>query len=358
MEIETLLILAAVAVLALLAGAGLALALPRGGGREAAALEEKLAQLQGRLDQFASSASQGQEGLRKALEERLDAVTKRVGDSLGESTKTTAETLQNLNERLALIGEAQRTIADLSGEVVGLKQILSNKQARGAFGEVQLRELIEDLLPPDAYTFNTALSNGRQPDAFIRLSGPPGDIAIDAKFPLESWRALAEAPDEAAKITAGRAFSADVKKHIKDISERYVIPGETADSALMFVPSEAVYAAIHADFADIVDYGRQRRVHIVSPTTVMALLTAIRAVLRDARMHEQAGLIQKAVGEMMKDVERLDDRIGRLKTHFRQANEDIDQIEISTRKITSKGEKIAEVRLEDPAEDRKMLPEG
>lgn len=350
------LIAALATVTGALAGVVLATLALRVRARRSSDLEARLAELQGRLTQFAEQAERGQGDLRRTLEERLDRVSDHVGRSLGDGQKSTSETLRSLHERLAVVAEAQKTLGELSSEVVGLRQILSNKQARGAFGEVQLRELIRDLLPPDAYVFNRALSNGRQPDAFIRLSGPPGNIAIDAKFPLESWRGLAAAEAESERVAAQRTFRSDLKRHIDAISSRYVIPGETADSALMFVPSEAVYAAIHADFAEIVDYGREHSVHLVSPTTMMALLTAIRAVLRDARMHEEAGRIQQAVGELVRDVERLEDRVGRLAAHLDQAREDVRKVEISTGKIVARGRRIGEVRLDAPGGAPPTLP--
>ncbi|MEE2525491.1 DNA recombination protein RmuC [Hyphobacterium sp. HN65] len=340
-------------VLAVLAGAGLAALLFRknkGDDGVAAAIAELSranAELQGRLTQIANDQQSGRTELQKSMNERLDAVTKRVGDSLGEQTQRTAQSLQTLNERLALIDAAQKNISELSGEVTGLKQILSNKQARGAFGEVQLKDVIESLLPPSAFDFQHTLSTGKRPDALIILPQPPGPIAVDAKFPLEAYRNLVGATDEATKLSASRAFTADVKKHLDAIAGKYLIPGETADTALMFVPSEAVYATIHADFPDLVDHGRARKVLVVSPTTLMAILNTVRAVLRDAEMHKQAHLIQAEVGKMVDDVRRLDDRVDKLQRHFDMAVRDVSDIRISTGKIIAKGEKIAEVDLED-----------
>jgi DNA recombination protein RmuC len=354
-------ILAGLFGLAVLAGAGLAALLFRRARPDAsvtsaiAGLARANAELQGRLAQIASDQQSGRAELQKTVNERLDAVTKRVGDSLGEQTQRTAQSLQTLNERLALIDAAQKNISELSGEVTGLKQILSNKQARGAFGEVQLKDVIESLLPPSAYSFQSTLSTGKRPDALVLLPQPPGPIAVDAKFPLEAYRHLVNAGDDAAKLTAARAFAVDVKKHLDAIGEKYLIPGETADTALMFVPSEAVYATIHADFPDLVDHGRARKVLVVSPTTLMAILNTVRAVLRDAEMHKQAHLIQAEVGKMVEDVRRLDDRVEKLQRHFDMAVRDVDQIRTSTGKIISKGEKIAEVDLDDD-QPAKALP--
>ncbi|MCF8879627.1 DNA recombination protein RmuC [Hyphobacterium sp. SN044] len=360
LDTTTLAIIAGIVILGILAGLGLGALLLRRkpDTSESAAIAAQLSQLQGRLDQFASSATSGQEGLRKAMDERLDAVTKRVGDSLGESVEKTQGALRHLYERLALIDSAQKNISELSGEVTGLKAILSNKQARGAFGEVQLKDVVSSLLPPSAYDFQATLSSGVRPDALIRMPNPPGSVAVDAKFPLEAYRALVDASDDAAKLTAQRAFVSDVKKHLSAISEKYLIPGETAEHALMFVPSEAVYATIHADFPDLVDVSLSKKVLIVSPTTLMAILNTVRAVLRDAEMHKQAAEIQKAVGLMLRDVELLGTRVDKLRTHFNQANKDIDDIETSAKRITSRGERIAEVELEDESSAPRALPGG
>jgi DNA recombination protein RmuC len=345
--------LVALLVLTALAGAGLA-ALVLRKPKSDPHLDGKLAELsqihatlQGRLEQMAQTSQSGQEGMRKSMDERLDVVSKRVGDSLTQSQEKSTAALRHLYERLAVIDSAQKNISELTGEVTGLKQILSNKQARGAFGEVQLKDVVSGLLSPNAYEFQATLSNGKRPDALILLPDPPGPVAVDAKFPLEAYRALVDAPDEAAKLTAQRAFTADVKKHLTAISDKYLIAGETSDTALMFVPSEAVYATIHADFPELVDLGRKKRVLVVSPTTLMAILNTVRAVMRDAEMHKQAHLIQAEVGKMMRDIELLDERVGKLQRNFEIAGKAISEIRTSTDRILRKGEKIAEVELED-----------
>lgn len=290
------------------------------------------------------------------MNERLDSLHKRLGDGLAQQTEKTGETLKTLHERLAVIDDAQKNITDLSQQMMGLQDILSNKQARGAFGEIQLNDLVSSILPPSAYQTQATLSNGKRADCLLLLPLPPGPIAIDSKFPLESYAALQAAEDDIAKVQAERAFSADVSKHVKDIAERYIITGETAESAIMFLPSEAIYAELHANpkLRGVIEESFRRRVWIVSPTTLMATLNTVRAVLKDARMKEQAGVIQKQVEELLKDVVRLDDRVGKLHTHFGQADKDISDILTSTRKIVSKGEKIEAVQLGDdtsPAED-------
>jgi len=333
-------------------------------------------QLAGRLATLQEGQTTSQQALNQALNERLDVVSQRLTHSLTESTQKTNQTLNDrlekvsknltetslknreqlgeqlgmLNTRLAVIGEAQKKLDSLTTEVVGLQEVLGNKQARGAFGEIQLNDLVVNALPPSAYSFQTTLSNGKRADCLIMLPNPPGSIAIDSKFPLDSYRRLVEAPDEAAKLLATRQLRADVTKHIKDISEKYIIPGETAESALMFLPSEAVYAELHARFSDVVDQGYRARVWIVSPTTLMATLNTVRAVLKDAQMREQAHVIQAEVGKLLEDVMRLDDRVNKLKGHFAQAEKDIRDIETSTSKIARKGERIKEVELEDPAQ--------
>lgn len=246
-----------------------------------------------------------------------------------------------------MIDRAQQTITDLSQQMVGLQDILSNKQSRGAFGEIQLQDLVTATLPPSAYDFQVTLSNGKRADCLLKLPNPPGSIAIDSKFPLESFQALRNAEEEALKKQAGRAFDADLRKHVKDIAERYIVPGETADSALMFLPSEAVYAELHANFRNVVEESFRRRVWIVSPTTMMATLNTVRAVLKDAKMREQAGVIQAEVQKMLDDVGRLDQRVGKLQSHFDLAVKDMRDIRISTEKIIKKGEKIEELHFDD-----------
>jgi DNA recombination protein RmuC len=250
-------------------------------------------------------------------------------------------------EKLSVISEANAHISALSGQVNTLQNILSNKQARGSFGEVQLENLVRDALPDSAYSFQHTLGNGKRVDCFIEMPNPPGAICIDSKFPLEAYRGLTEAGDETARDQARRALEADVKKHITDIAERYIVPGETADSAIMFLPSESVYAEINLQLPRIVDESRKRRVYMAGPDNLMLILHTVRAILRDARMHEKAGLIQAEVDRMMQDVSRLDERVRKLATHFRQTEKDIDDIQISTRRITSRGGKITQIDVDD-----------
>lgn len=324
---------------------------------QVAGVLERIAAIQaeqaGRLHQLAEDQANAQAQLARRLEERLEAVSRRMGDGLAEHGRNTGETMGRLHERLALIDAAQKNLADLSQQMVGLQDILSNKQARGAFGEIQLNDIVSKALPPFAYEVQARLSNGKVADCLLKLPNPPGSIAIDAKFPLESFRLLAEARDDAARAQAGRAFSTDVLNHVKAIADKYILPGETAESALMFLPSEAVYAELHAHFRNVVEESFRRRVWIVSPTTLMATLNTVRAVLKDVKMREQAGLIQKEVLELLKDVARLDQRVANLQKHFRQGAEDVEDIRVSTDKILRRGEKVESLQLgeETPAAD-------
>lgn len=304
------------------------------------------AELSGRVQQSESGMSQ-----------RLDQLTRRVGDGLHQQTEKTGENLAKLAERLAVIDRAQQTITGLSQQMVGLQDILSNKQSRGAFGEIQLQDLVTAALPPSAYSFQATLSNGKRADCLLTLPNPPGAIAIDSKFPLESFQALRNAEGDDQKKIAGRAFDADVRKHVRDISEKYIVAGETADSALMFLPSETVYAELHANFQGVIEDSYRRRVWIVSPTTLMATLNTVRAVLKDAKMREQAGVIQTEVVKMLDDVGRLDKRVGNLQSHFDLAVKDMREIRVSTDKIVKKGEKIEELHFAEDSPAEELAPE-
>ena len=340
-----------VAVLVVLRGS-------RGGNLDRIAAQQ--AELAARLSQIAETDAvhqrtlgerlQAQERvITKTLEERLADVTKKVGDTLQQSSVKSSETMSKLQQRLAVIDAAQKNITDLSAQVVQLQDILTNRQARGIFGEVQLQDLVQAALPPSAYEFQKTLGNGKRADCLLKLPNPPGPIAIDAKFPLESYHAMRNAPDDTVKAQYGRAFAADVLKHVRDIADRYILPGETAESALMFIPSEAVYSELHANYPGTVEKSYRARVWIVSPTTLMATLNTIRAVLKDATMREQAGVIQNEVRAMLEDVGRLDKRVDNLQKHFDLAEKDIREIRTSTEKINRKGERIEEIELGEGA---------
>jgi DNA recombination protein RmuC len=331
----------------------LVVVLNRGARRrgEAAAQIARFSELADRLAGTQAELAGRLEQTQLGVNQRLDGLTKRLGDSLLEQGQKTGETLRGLHERLAVIDAAQKNITELSAQVVGLQDILSNKQARGAFGEVQLHDLVANLLPPSAYALQATLSNRNRADCLLKLPDPPGPLVIDAKFPLESYRAIRDAGDKAAAVQAARAFSLDVRKHVRDIQEKYIIAGETADSALMFLPSEAVYAELHANFANVVEDAFRRKVWIVSPTTLWATLNTVRAILKDVRLREQAGRIQSELQAMADDVTRLDDRVAKLQRHFEQSVDDVRQIRISTDKVTWRAARIDLAQLEAAAED-------
>lgn len=313
------------------------------------------ATLEGRIAQMAQANAQQQEEIKRTMHDRLDKVSARLGESLEKSSETTGKSLGELKERLAVIDQAQKNITDLSGQMVGLQEILSNKQARGAFGEIQLNDLVSSILPPNAYEFQATMENGKRADCLIKLPNPPGSIVVDAKFPLESYHRLRNAENEADFKKAQSFFKADILKHVKDISEKYIINGVTAESALMFLPSEAVYAELHSQFSDVVEKSYKAKVWIVSPTTLMATLNTVRAVLKDARMREQAGIIQKHVSTLMDDVERLDERVEKLRIHFDRADKDIDLITTSSRKISSKVETIEKIQMEEESDVEEVI---
>lgn len=319
--------------------------------RGQAELAGRLAQVseQSRLEQnrISEAVNEQKIAVLKIMDEKLLAVTKSVGDGLQQSAAKTTETLHDLRERLAKIDVAQQKISSLSEQVVSLQEVLSNKQARGAFGEIQLNDLVKSILPPSAYEFQVVMGNQKRADCVLKLPNPPGTIVIDAKFPLESYQALRNAATEREKVEAERFFRASVLKHIKDISEKYIIVGETAESALMFLPSEAIYAELHANFCDVVETSYRSKVWIVSPTTLMATLNTVRAILKDASMREQAGVIQKEVGILVEDISRLDERVDNLSRHFEMAAKDISEIKVSSGKISKRIQKIEDFELED-----------
>jgi DNA recombination protein RmuC len=297
-------------------------------------------QLYGGLTHVAEAQATAQARMVETMESRLSEVTRALSESLAQSSTRTARSLGDLQQRLETIDKAQSNIEKLSGNVLSLQDILSNKQTRGAFGEIQLHDLVTKALPPDAFAFQATLSNGRRADCLIHLPSPPGPIVIDAKFPLEAYEALRAAKTPQAVAEAQRAFRTSVRAHIRAIAERYIIEGETAEGALMFLPSEAVYAELHANFGDVVREGFAARVWIVSPTTCMATLNTLRAVLKDARMREQAHAIRRELGLLHKDVERLSSRVGNLDRHFGQAAKDIEEIRISADRAGNRARRL------------------
>lgn len=314
-------------------------------------------EMTGRMQTLAEVFGTRQSELVGGLTERLDAMSQRVGHSMVESTKHTQEALAKVHERLTVIDNAQANIQSLSGQVIQLQQILSNKQTRGAFGQGRMEAIIQDGLPKSAYSFQPTLSNKTRPDCLVHLPNDTAALVIDAKFPLEAWTALREAANDAAKKEARARFRQDIQKHIQDISERYFIPGETQDTAFMFVPSESVFAEIHEQFDDLIQKAHRARIVIVSPSLLMLSIQVIQAILKDATMREQAHAIQIEVGHMMDDMKRLDDRVRNLQTHFVRTGKDIDEILISTDKLQKRGKRIGALELEDPP-GKVELPPG
>ncbi len=285
----------------------------------------------GALSQVAEAAARAQADTAQLVEARLDAVGARLGDGLETSAASTARSLGALSERLDSIDRAQANLEKLSTDMLGLQDILSDKQTRGVYGELQLEELVRASLPPSAFAFQETLSNGRRADALLKLPNPPGPIAVDAKFPLEAFEALHRADRGPERDAAAKAFAKSVRVHIRAIAERYVIPGETADGALMFLPSEAIYAELHASHPEVVREGFAVRVWIVSPTTLMATLTTMRAVLKDARLREEAADLRHALGALGADLDRVAERARQLRTHFGQAERDIAGVETAAK---------------------------
>ena len=281
------------------------------------------------------------------VDKKLDQISGRVDERLDKGFEKTQKVFSDVLARLSAIDEAQKRIDALSRNVVSLQDVLTDKRARGAFGEVQLSQLVRQALPPGSWEMQATLSNGKRADCLLKLPEPIGHIVIDAKFPLESYQASVdgERPETERRQAAAR-FRQDVKKHIHDIAEKYIVPGETADSALMFLPSEAVFAELHAHYPELIAESHRHRVWIASPTTMMAILTTIAAALKDAETRKQVHIIQRELGELAKDFGRFGKRFENLSRHIRQAKEDTDQIHISAEKISKRFEKIERVELD------------
>ncbi len=310
-------------------------------------LAEQQAQIQGALSQIATGTQTGHGELKRTLDERLDALSKRMGDSLEQSREKTGQSLSSLEKRLALIDQAQKNIENIGLDVRGLQAILANKQSRGAFGEMRMQDLVEDALPPNAYSFQHTLSTGKRIDCLIHVPNTTEAIPVDAKFPLESYQRIMSAPDDGARNAATSLFRRDVEKHISDIARKYLLPGETTDTALLFLPSEAIYAELYANFPDLVKKGFGAHVMIVSPTTFMAALHTISSLMKGVKMREQASIIQHEVQLMMKDVVLLEKRSTTLGKRFRLTEEAVEEILKSTTRITRHANKIEAVDVHD-----------
>jgi DNA recombination protein RmuC len=327
-----------------------------GADARVAELVRTQSEMNGRMQTMAEIFGSRQSELVRGLSERLDGLGHRLGQSMSDSERSTSENLSRLNERIAVIDQAQQNITTLSGQVVQLQQILSNKQTRGAFGQGRMEAIIQDGLAIGSYEFQARLSNGRQPDCIIRLPNGASGLVVDAKFPLEAWNAIRAANGPEALRAAEAQFRRDTLKHVQDIAERYLVPGETQDTAFMFVPSESIFADIHERFEDVVQRAHRAHVVIVSPSLLMLSIQVVQSLLRDARVREQAHVIQKEVVTLVDDVRRLDERVRKLQAHFSQATSDVDGILTSTRKISARGARIEAVELEDVPEAAKPPP--
>jgi DNA recombination protein RmuC len=327
-------------------------------------LEERMAEIAriqadtaGRVHTMGEVLSGRQAELARAVSERLDAVTHRIGQSMQTSTQSTMENLAKLNERLAVIDGAQKNITDLASQVTSLREVLANKQARGAFGQGRMEAIVQDGLPKGSYEFQFTLSNGKRPDCVVFLPTDARPLVIDAKFPLEAISALRDARSDEQKKAAGQRLRQDVTRHFTDIAERYLLPGETQDLALMFVPSESVYAELHDGFDDLIQKAYRAQVVLVSPSLLMLAIQVMQQILKDSRMREAAHEIRTEVGHLMNDLGRLRERVLNLQKHFGQANEDVAQILISSEKVAKRGGRIESLEFEgDEEPGRTVIP--
>jgi DNA recombination protein RmuC len=344
---EIAVIILAVAVLA----GALILAFARPKGAPAPVPDPRLDALLAKQGEIGGQFTQtvaAQETLTRILAERLEALEKRVGENLAATAKQTGETFVSITERLSVIDAAQKNISELSTHVVSLKAIFSDKQARGAISQDQMEAIVAEHLAPDQYEFQATLSNNARPDCAIRIPNVKARIVVDSKFPLEAFEALRKADSEDARKAAMVQVRGDIQKHVKDIAEKYLIPGEVQTPAIMFVPSDSIYAELHASFPETLRRARQMQVVIVSPHVFMLVIGTIQGLMRDAKMREQAHAIQAAVGALLQDVKRMGERVGKLRDHFETTSKDIGQIEISMRGIDRHAERIAQVELGEP----------
>jgi DNA recombination protein RmuC len=313
-------------------------------------------EMTGRMQTMSEIFGSRTSDLARLVNERLDSQGQRIGAAMADSSNKTNETLTKLQERLAVIDRAQTNIAQLSQDVVGLQSILANKQTRGAFGQGRMEAIISDGLAPNSYAFQATLSNGSRPDALVFMPNNAPSLVIDAKFPLESWQRFASGTPEEQRFAAN-GFRNDMGVHIKAIAEKYLIAGETADTAFLFVPSESIFADLHEKFEDVVQRALKARVVIVSPSILMLSIQVVQALLRDVRMREEAHKIQKEVREMLLDVNRLEDRVRKLQTHFTQASNDISDILVSSGKVVRRGERIEAMEFDDVRPEQRLAGE-
>ena len=323
--------------------------------RRASELEYRLAEMAGTLRNFADHSQGAQAHLTRTLDERLDLVGKRVGVGLSDQAERTTQSLTHLYERLAVIDAAQKNLTSLSTEMISLKEILANKQARGAYGQGRMEAIIRDGLHARAYAFQPTLSNGMRPDCIINLPDSELKLVIDAKFPLEAFNALREAKGDGDIRAAEVRLRSDVSKHVKDISEKYLIMGETHETAIMFVPSESIYADLHEKFEDVIQKAHRSRVIIASPNVLMLLIQTMQAIFKDSAMREQAHVIKIEVARLLEDVGRLKERVGDLQKHFGNANADLEKLSLSAEKIVKRGLRIESLDLEEPTAKPKLV---
>jgi DNA recombination protein RmuC len=314
--------------------------------REARESDAQLAELKGRLQTLAEISVSRHGELARAVNERLDRMTHRVGSDLTETARKTTDSIAKLHERLAVIDSAQKNLTDLSSNMVSLQEILANKQARGAFGQMRMEAIIQDGLPKGAYSFQATLSNGKRPDCVLHLPNTKAGVVIDAKFPLEGFEAFRVARATEEKKEAARRVRVDVGRHVDAMAERYFLPGETQDTAILFVPSEAIYADLAEHFSDLVQKAHRARIVICAPNMLMLAVQTMQAILKDVKMREQAHLIQREVTRLMEDMGRLHERVLDLQRHFGQANQDIEKILTSSERIASRGSKIENLEFE------------
>ncbi|MGV8935233.1 MAG: DNA recombination protein RmuC, partial [Gallionellaceae bacterium] len=286
------------------------------------------------------------ETLSKTVDGRLEQISGKVSERLDEGFKKTNETFVNVMARLATIDEAQKKIDGLTTNMVSLQELLGDKRSRGAFGEVQLEGLVRNIMPPQAYEMQYSLPNGTRVDCILKLPEPTGMVAVDSKFPLENYHLMFGAASPAERVVAERQFKANIKKHVDDIASKYIIPDVTSDGAVMFIPAEAVFAEIHAHHPEIVDYAMQKRVWIVSPTTLMAVLNTARAVLKDVETRKQVHIIKDELGKLGKEFGRFDERMKKLADHIRQAHEDAQDVHTTSQKISKRFDSIERVDLD------------
>lgn len=300
-------------------------------------VNENRQQVKEALTDYANQLGQRVDQLTQTTENKLKEINQQVEKRLTEGFEKTTETFSDVIKRLALIDAAQKKITELSSSVMNLQEILNDKRSRGAFGEVQLSALIHNMIPEQHFSFQHLLSNNKRPDCMLFLPEPTGNIAIDAKFPLENFRIMVElSTTDLERQQAEKQFKIDIRKHIQDIADKYIIPGETADGAVMFIPAEAVFAEIHAHHADLVEFAQKTKIWLVSPTTMMAILTTVRAVLKDAATRKQVHEIQKHLRMLAEDFERFQMRMDNLAKRIAQAHTDIEQVHVSSRKITQR----------------------